>query len=223
MKRYVFIFFLCAVSLNVFAQNPSLSLDATRYTPGATITVQFTAPSSYSSDAWVGIIPSNVAHGSENKNDQHDIAYLYLEKKTRGTLTFTAPSNAGKYDIRMHDTDNNGKEVASVTFTVSSFSSEIDRISIPKKIYKPGEKVIVTFSAPDNLPSDAWIGIIPSKIPHGSEAENDKHDIEYQYLNKKTTGVLTFTVPDSPGSYDFRMHDTDNDGNEIGYVTFIVQ
>jgi hypothetical protein len=37
---------------------------------------------------------------------------------TSGTMTFTAPGDAGKYDFRMHDTDANGVEVTSITFEV---------------------------------------------------------------------------------------------------------
>jgi hypothetical protein len=80
--------------------------------------VNFTAPASFEGNAWIGIIPSSVAHGSEAENDKHDLTYQYLNKKVAGTMTFTAPEKAGAYDFRMHDTDSDGKEVTSVSFTV---------------------------------------------------------------------------------------------------------
>ena len=101
------------------AAGPSLSLSKTAFSPGETISVEFTALDSYADNAWIGIIPSDVAHGDEAFNDQFDIDYKYLDGKTSGTLNFVAPEEPGAYDFRMHDTDTSGKEVASVSFTVA--------------------------------------------------------------------------------------------------------
>jgi hypothetical protein len=101
------------------AGSPGLRLERTVYTPGEPIAVQFTAPATWPGDAWVGIVPSAIPHGDERQNDNHDIAYQYLNKRTSGTLTFTAPA-AGEWDFRLHDTDNNGKEHASVSFRVGA-------------------------------------------------------------------------------------------------------
>ena len=98
---------------------PSLTLDKLSYSPGEIMTVTFTALDTYESNAWVGIIPSHIAHGDEAVNDQYDISYQYLNGMTAGTLTFSAPSAPGSYDMRMHDTDTNGNEVTSVSFTVN--------------------------------------------------------------------------------------------------------
>jgi len=104
-------------------ESGSLRLTRDRYSPGEAIVVDFTAPSSYASNAWIGIIPSQVPHGSEAENDRHDLTYQYLQKRTSGSLTFTAPTAAGNYDLRLHDTDDNGREVASVSFQVGAASS----------------------------------------------------------------------------------------------------
>jgi tetratricopeptide (TPR) repeat protein len=93
----------------------SLRLAQTRFVQGEPIQVHFTAPATWPGDAWVGIIPSTVAHGSEAENDRHDITYQYLKKRASGTLTFSAPA-PGNWDFRLHDTDSNGKEYASVSF-----------------------------------------------------------------------------------------------------------
>lgn len=92
-----------------------------------------------------------------------------------------------------------------------------------KNVYAPGETITVTFSAPAGLPTNAWVGIIPSNVPHGDEAQNDTYDLTYQYLNGMTSGMLVFSAPSVPGTYDFRMHDTDSNGKEIASVTFTVQ
>jgi hypothetical protein len=97
----------------------SLSLDRTVFKPGEAITVHFTALATWPNNAWVGIIPSRIVHGKESENDRHDVTYQYLKKRTSGSLTFKAPG-VGDWDLRMHDTDSNGKEVASVSFKVDA-------------------------------------------------------------------------------------------------------
>lgn len=102
----------------------TLSLDRTRFVPGEPIAVRFTAPTTWPRDAWVGIIPSSIPHGDERQNDNHDITYQYLEKRSTGTLTFTAPA-PGNWDFRLHDTDGGGKEFASVSFQSVAKGAEL--------------------------------------------------------------------------------------------------
>lgn len=221
MRKVILFFFFLTVVLTFSVQAQGLKLDKIEYKPGESIKVHFTAPANLPGNAWVGIIPSTVAHGSESENDKHDLAYQYLEKKTSGTLTFTAPNSPGLYDFRMNDTDSNGKEIASVSFSVGG--SSYGSLRLEKYNFKPNDEIKVHFVAPASFQGNAWVGIIPSDIPHGSESENDKHDLAYQYLNKKTSGTLTFKAPAKPGLYDLRMNDTDSNGKEVTYVTFSVK
>ena len=202
-------------------QAQTLKLDKTDFKPGESIQVYFTAPANLPGNAWIGIIPSNIPHGSESENDKYDLTYQYLNNATSGTFTFTAPNEMGSYDFRMNDTDNDGKEIASVSFTVGGTVE--GSLRLDKNTFKPNEEIKVHFYASGTFASNAWVGIIPSNIPHGSESENDRYDLTYQYLNNRTSGTLVFTAPANPGVYDFRMHDTDNDGREITYVTFSVE
>lgn len=98
---------------------PKITLSKTTVGPGDMIVVEYTAPKGYQDNAWIGIIPAEIEHGNETRNDQHDITYKYLKGSTNGTFRFTAPNKPGKYDFRMHDTDSNGLEVAYVTFEVT--------------------------------------------------------------------------------------------------------
>lgn len=97
----------------------TLTLSKNLFTPGEVITVKYVALPEYETNAWIGIIPSSVKHGSESLNDQHDVVYKYLRKSTGGEMSFNAPGTPGDYDLRMNDTDNNGVEVASVSFKVA--------------------------------------------------------------------------------------------------------
>lgn len=98
---------------------PSLIIDKYSYAPGEVITVTFKAPSTYATNAWIGIIPSHVPHGDEARNDQYDLTYQYINGMTSGTMKFSAPTVPGSYDLRMHDTDDGGAEVTSVSFVVN--------------------------------------------------------------------------------------------------------
>jgi hypothetical protein len=200
--------------------NPSLRIEKNRYLAGEEIAVHFTAGPGFASSAWIGIIPSSIPHGSEAENDQHDLTYQYLNGKPGGTLIFKAPQKAGAYDFRMHNTDDSGKEVAHVSFQVNETGSTL---KLDRTVFSPGEKIAVHFTAGPGFANNAWIGIVHTYVPHGSEAENDQHDLAYQYLGGKAKGTLIFNAPQKAGSYDFRMHDTDNDGREVASITFRVE
>ena len=212
-----------SVSFTVSKSESSLHLNKNDFIPGEEIQVQFTSPDNFADNAWVGMIPSHVQHGSESINDENDLTYQYLKKRTSGILTFKAPSKAGSYDLRMHDKDNNGREVTSVSFTVSSSKvSGLSSLQLNKNFFDPGEEIQVHFTVSGDFADNAWIGIIPSHVQHGSESVNDKFDLSYQYLKKRTSGILIFKAPLQEGTYDFRMHDTNNDGREITYTSFNV-
>jgi len=218
---------LCLITISYsFAQEgASLTLKETKYTPGAPITVHFKAPATLPKDAWVGIIPSHVPHGSEFQNDQYDVSYQYLNSQSEGDLVFHAPSTGGNYDFRMNSTDNNGIEIANISFTVEGTSTETTikpTLSLNKQTFTPGEEIVVTFTAPSSYALDAWVGVIPTQTPHGKEATNDQFDVAYQYVNKRTKGTLTFVAPATKGNFDLRMNDTDNNGNEVASVSFKV-
>lgn len=226
MKKTLWLLLLLAALVgcaNLGGGKATLSADKAEVNPGETLTVQFTAPGGFEPKAWVGIVPSAVAHGSEATNDQNDLTYQYLEKRTQGTLTFKAPDKPGSYDIRMNDSDNDGKEVASVTFAVKAPPAPVGQVSLQKLEFKPGEEIAVKFTAGTGFAENAWVGIVPSAVEHGSEATNDQNDLAYQYLSGKAEGTLTFKAPGERGSFDIRMNDSDSEGKEVASVTFTVK
>jgi len=96
-------------------------------------------------------------------------------------------------------------------------------LSLGRDVYYPGDPINLVYMAPAGLPNNAWIGIIPSAVPHGTEEVNDQNDISYQYLNGTTSGIMEFVAPSAPGSYDLRMNESDNGGRELASITFTVQ
>ena len=185
----------------------TLTLDKTSFEPGEEISVSFTSDGITEKNAWVGLIPSNVAHGDESKNDQNDIAYKYLDGKKTGILKFTAPSTEGKFDFRLNSTDNNGVELASVSFEIKASSNSTADVSLNKKSYSKGEQIVITFTASSSWEGQAWIGLVPADIKHGSAAEADKYDLQYEYIKKRTKGTMKFNAPNESGKYTIRMFD----------------
>ncbi len=235
MKKFIIFSLVLCLSLSAFAvyaaqKNSNfmdgkfgLVLNDHRFAPGEEIIVYFGAYSTFASNAWIGIVPSNVLHGKEEVNDSNDIAYKYIQGKASGVMKFKAPNKPGSYDIRMNDADSKGNEIASITFLVVKGDDNSAMIELDKKTYKPGEDIKVSFRALPGFAKNAWIGIIHSSVKHGSEKVNDQNDVAYQYLTGRTSGVLTFKAPSKPGKYDFRMHDTDSNGKEITYISFLVK
>ena len=96
-------------------------------------------------------------------------------------------------------------------------------LSLGRDVYYPGDPINLVYMAPAGLPANAWVGIIPSAVPHGTEEVNDQNDISYQDLNGTTSGIMEFVAPSVPGSYDLRMNESDNGGRELASITFTVQ
>ena len=116
-------------------------------------------------------------------------------------------------------------EPTTPSLSTDAASSEGDgapeiEISLTKANFSSTEEISFTFTAPDMDPS-AWIGIVPSHIPHGDEAVNDQHDTSFRHLEGRTSGSFSLPNP-GPGGWTLRLHDTDNNGNEIAYAPFTV-
>lgn len=217
MKRTImFILVLVFICSNI-SYSQEIKLVKLKFDGGEEIKANFNAPAEYPGSALVALVPAGVAHGSASETFPAKIAYLYLNKSTTGILVFKAPKKSGSYDLRMFDNGENGKEVASITFEVGASLLRLTKTKFASK-----EDIRVEFTAFENFAANAWIGIVPSDVPHGSETENDKHDMAYQYLNKKLSGTLIFKAPIRAGTYDLRMNDSDNGGKEIASITFEV-
>lgn len=212
------------------AKGPTaLQLDKTDYAPGETITVSFSVDPQSVSDphAWVGLLPADVPHGSALENDKFDLAYQYLDGKTTGTMTFQAPEDPGSYDLRLHDAEGQGRELASAAFKVVGTPKPLigNAIRLNKSRFAPGETINITVSinAADKADETAWVGIVPSAVEHGGEPLNDQFNLGYRFLGKLLYGQTTLPAPGAPGYYDLRLNSTDTDGVELAFVTFVVE
>ncbi len=199
----------------------TLKLERAQVLPGDEVKVRVTVAGKLPDDAWMGIIPSKVPHGSEAVNDDNDVAYEYLHGRTADTIVLTAPTEPGFYDVRLNDSDEEGVEIASVPLLVGAPNGKVT-LRLPRTRFIPGEPMAVQFTVEGDLPASAWVGVVPSRVPHGSEATNDDNDVAYEYLQKRTSGTLDLRAPVDPGAYDVRANDSDNQGREIASVSFQV-
>ena len=101
-------------------------------------------------------------------------------------------------------------------------SLTISALKLDKTEYLPGELITVVIASPVRLQEDAWIGIIPSSVPHGDEMRNDINALSCQYLFGKRRATLTFTAPRYSGMYDIRLNNSDFKGREVASVSFTV-
>lgn len=82
-----------------------ITIDKASYEFGEDVMVTYDIVEDLGDNAWVGIVPSDTAHNSEEKADAVDSDYEYLEGSKAGTKTLTAPYEAGSYDVRMYSSD----------------------------------------------------------------------------------------------------------------------
>jgi len=110
---------LLSVSLQINeSRAPELQLEKTTFKPDEGIKAKFMAPVCYPHRSWVGIVPSAIPHGDVQLNNNEQLGGAsYLRHRTRGEMSFGAPSEPGNYDLRMNNTDT-GREVVSTAFTV---------------------------------------------------------------------------------------------------------
>ncbi|MBI5639227.1 MAG: nuclear transport factor 2 family protein [Nitrospirae bacterium] len=201
---------------------PSLTARQTEVQPGGQITVEFSGIQSPASQDWISLYKRGVPN--ENYGE-----WYYLKSQGQGSLTFKAPNEDGDYEFRLflnwpqggyNDVARSGPIRISRGGAMPQSTGSSNRLD--NTVFRVGDEIRVHFTAPSHFVDNAWVGIIPSSVPHGNEALNDQYDLTYQYLNRRTSGTLVFHAPQQPGQYDMRMHDTDNNGSEVVSVSFSV-
>lgn len=215
----------------------SLLLKKFSYAPGESIHVTYVAPPGLPKDAWIGIVPSDIPHGDEVRNDRHDLAYQHLEGHTSATLQFEAPQEPGDYDLRMNDTDSHGREIASIPFHVVIKPEPTEQTAPapqatqpPPTVQPPQPQQPAQASGPqlrlerDNYVSGEAITLhfsglvrpaLTDRIALFLVGSDNSSPVESKYLGQKAEGDLHFMAPPLPGSYEFRLFRADNSAEAI--------
>lgn len=171
---------------------PGVWMERTEWSRGEKPVVSFSAPAAYPDRAWIGIVPAETPHGSSAENDKADVQYRFLEGETEGELAFHA-LKPGDWSARLFAW---GIESASVDFRVGNEvvppGEEAPALVMERGVIGAGESFSVEYTIPEVYPNSAWVGIIPADVPHGDNAVNDQHDVQWFYLNEGPRGLLTF-------------------------------
>lgn len=204
------------------ALQADVQLQKESFRPGDEIEVMAVA-TGLKDSAWVGVIPSAIPHGKEADNDANDLGYKHLKDQNR--LILVAPTKPGKYDVRLNDSDEDGVELASRSFTVEEDPAPVKQAKILWEVVDvtSGDELKVGFEVPLSYSESAWLGIVPTDTAHGEEAVGDPANLGYEYLGRRSRGNVILKAPSEVGNYDLRIYDDDADGKEAASVSFTVK
>lgn len=92
-------------ALPVAHSKQPLALSAFQVRAGDEITAAYAIPEGLERP-WVGLIPASVTSLKESDNDAKDVAWIYADSGVSWYWTFHAPSEPGRYVIRIFPADN---------------------------------------------------------------------------------------------------------------------
>lgn len=96
-------------------------------------------------------------------------------------------------------------------------------MSLDGSTYQVNGPIEVTLVIHTPLDGSAWLGIVPSEIPHGFESDGESSYLTYSYVSyADENGKIILYAPDTPGSYDVRLYNSDWDGVEVASETITV-
>ncbi len=211
----------------------TMTFDGSNLQGGDSFKVSFETSAGITETAWIGIVPAGAAE-AEAEADKVDLDYAYVEGKEEGEVTLDVPLSGGAFEVRFYSSDDPklGQLLAAQTFSASEAEAteipgDLVELRLEKEVFAPGEMIKVDILLPEapipGLDATGWIGVVPSNIEHGSEELNDQHDTTFERLATPRSSALELQAPSTPGSYDIRVHTSDTNGVEVGFITFTVE
>ena len=158
-------------------------------------------------------------HGDEAVNDSHDTSYAHLGGRTKGDITLPNPG-LGTWTLRLHDTDNNGRELTHVVFEVVSSLSSSGTLHKGRtceiNILEARAGKPIRFNV-NNRPSgnEAWFGLYPDRATdqeHGEQHQN------WRYFRDVGQNELSLPAK-SAGRWSIRVF-SDGGYNQIQRLDF---
>ncbi|HPJ30028.1 MAG TPA: NosD domain-containing protein [Methanothrix sp.] len=185
-----------------------LFLYRSTFSPGAEIELGFRAPENSSGRVELVASPLPSAEGEEEEGAEvvgaetggagTGPAQAALESRpltgSSGAVRFTAPASEGSYAFRMYD--RSGAQIAALPFSVA-----IAELVVSNATAGTCDRVNVSFSGAPGFEND-WIGLY-------AVGSGDESPLSRRYLDGTDDGTLTFNMPSSAGSYEFRMFEDD--------------
>ena len=109
----------CGENEDVKVENKvNLSIDKSVYLKEERIEVSIDFDKLNKENAVIVITKTSTKHGNEKLVHENNEEYRYLSDFSELPFYMWAPANNGKYDVRVYENNNDGKELASITFEV---------------------------------------------------------------------------------------------------------
>lgn len=200
--------------LTALALAADVHTDAEAYWAGEAVTITWASDPGWPGQAWVGIVPAHVPHGSSAENDRNDVAYAFIpEGEATGIATLPAPSLPGEWTVRLHD--GRGAEVAHAAFTVRTPDYSSSTLAVDPPRAHPLDTLTVTWSVPQGLPPRAWVGLLPAGAPHANAAEADAYDVAYRFLSGKTSGTWQLPAPEQADTWHLTLFSDEGPSGQL--------
>lgn len=183
---------------------PKINLPKKEMRPLEYFSIEYFAPNTYDVHAWIGLFPKEVPHTSAEEAEGKYYTFIYLEKNIYGTGRFSAPENEGQYELRMFDAETGGKEILSVEFHVKK---GLNTLNVPKKEYKPGEVIKVSFTTARRIDEYGWVGLMPQNTFFSTEEEMYERVTEMKGFDDMVEGELVFIAPNQTGEFEIKMYE----------------
>lgn len=161
-----------------------LVLYRSTFAPGAEIPLSFFAPENFTGR----VVLAAPTTGSDPRTGEA-VSRQPLPEGS-GTITFTAPEEEGRYVLRMEN--GSSAEIVSLPFNVAT-----PEVKVANASAGTCDRVNVSYSGAPGFEGD-WIGLYPV-------GSGDDSPISRKYLDGTSCGTITFVMPSSAGSYQFRM------------------
>ena len=187
------------------------------------------------------LVPKHIVHGDYQIAEEYREDTIETEKLNQEGLygidgNWQMPSTCWDYEIRVFDAWNGNSpvelafvplaaqvevKIGELTQLKTASTLKVNGLTLDKTEYKDGDSEEITGRLDaDGFGDEAWIGIVPSGVPHGDDERNDTYDSDYEYLSALENGKFALTIPESAGTYDLRI----NDGTvEIAYMSIVVK
>ena len=178
------------VSFSIAAA-PALSVNATKVTGGATVTVTLTGGLGGSTD-WLALAATTAPNTSYAQ-------YTYVGASvTTRTWTVTMPTTAGTYEFRLFLNNGYTRAATSPTVTVQSGATTSPTLTVNTTTAAPGAAVTVTLTGSSGGSTD-WLALAATTAPNTSY-------VQFTYVGAGvTTRSWTVTMPATAGTYEFRL------------------
>ena len=152
--------------------------------PGATISVNWTAPNGSSATDWIGLY--KVGGGA-----WYD--YVYTNGATSGTANFSAPNDLGAYECRYFLNNSNNQVATSNQVTVANGTFTV---SVSPESLVTGEltNATVTWSSSTARPATDWVALVKVGDP-------DTAFLSWAYTGGAQNGSVQLAMPTTPATY----------------------